>query len=79
MLKGVTMVLLQVALTMRGTPWTTRPVDAADLATFDGAAATNSTCPAQPIAAIDDHRFPASDKLTALLTDAWQSVPFDAL
>lgn len=79
MLKGVTMVLLQVALTMRGTPWATRPVDAADLSAFDGAAATNSICPAQPIAAIDDHRFPASDKLTALLADAWQSVPFDAL
>jgi branched-subunit amino acid aminotransferase/4-amino-4-deoxychorismate lyase len=79
MLKGVTMVLLQVALTMRGTPWLTHPVDAADLGRFDGAAATNSICPAQPIAAIGEHQFPANDKLTALLTDAWQSVPFDAL
>jgi len=79
MLKGVTMVLLQVALTMQGTPWTTRPVDVATLGSFDGAAATNSICPAQPIAAIGDHRFPASDKLTGLLADAWRSVPFDAL
>jgi branched-subunit amino acid aminotransferase/4-amino-4-deoxychorismate lyase len=79
MLKGVTMVLLQVALTMRGTPWETRPVDAATLGAFDGAAATNSVCPAQPIAAIGAHRFPASDKLTGLLADAWHSVPFDAL
>jgi branched-subunit amino acid aminotransferase/4-amino-4-deoxychorismate lyase len=79
MLKGTTMVLLQVAMSMRGTPWTLRPVGAAELPSFVGAATANSTCPAQPIAAVDGAAFPASDKLTALLTDAWQSVPFDVL
>ncbi|HEY0002555.1 MAG TPA: aminotransferase class IV [Actinoplanes sp.] len=79
MLKGITMVLLQIALSMQGTPWTLRPVTAAELPQFTGAAATNSSCPAQPIAAVDGTTFPAADKLTALLADVWQSVPFDEL
>jgi branched-subunit amino acid aminotransferase/4-amino-4-deoxychorismate lyase len=79
MLKGITMVLLQIALSMRGTPWTMRPVDAAELPLMAGAAAVNSICPAQPIAGVDGVPFPADDKLTRLLLDAWQSVPFDTL
>lgn len=79
MLKGVTMVLLQLALSMNGTPWTPRPVDAVELPLLTAAAAVNSICPARPIAAIDGVPFPATDKLTGLLRDAWESVPFDAL
>jgi branched-subunit amino acid aminotransferase/4-amino-4-deoxychorismate lyase len=79
MLKGVTMVLLQLALTMNGTPWTLRPVDAVELPLLAGAAAVNSHCPAQPIGSIDGMPFPADDKLVSLLRDAWESVPFDAL
>ncbi|BCY08893.1 aminotransferase class IV [Actinoplanes sp. L3-i22] len=79
MLKGVTMVLLQLALTMNGTPWTLRPVDAVELPLLAGAAAVNSICPAQPIGSIDGMPFPADDKLVSLLRDAWESVPFDAL
>ena len=79
MLRGITMVLLQVAMTMRGTPWTTRPVDAAELPLMAGAAAANSICPAQPIASVDGVGFGPDDKLTGLLLDAWRSVPFDVL
>jgi len=79
MLKGVTMVLLQLALSMNGTPWTPRPVDAVELPLLAGAAAVNSICPAQPIGSIDGVPFPADDKLVSLLRDAWESVPFDAL
>jgi branched-subunit amino acid aminotransferase/4-amino-4-deoxychorismate lyase len=79
MLKGVTMVLLQIAMSMQGIPWTLRPVGAAELPSFTGAAAANSVCPAQPIAALDGVPLPATDKLTDLLTGAWQSVPFDVL
>lgn len=79
MLRGVTMVLLQVALTMQGTTWSAEPVDVASLGALSGAAATNSIRPAQPIASIDGHAFPASDELGGLLTDAWRSVPFDDL
>jgi len=79
MLKGVTMVLLQIALSMNATPWTLRPVDVAELPSMTGAAAVNSICPAQPIASVDRVAFSADDKLTGLLRDAWQSVPFDTL
>ena len=79
MLRGVTMVLLQIALSMNGTPWTLRPVEVVELPLLAGAAAVNSTRPAQPIAAVDGFPFPAGDKLTELLRDAWESVPFDAL
>jgi 4-amino-4-deoxychorismate lyase len=78
MLKGVTMVLLQLALSMNGTPWTLRPVDAVELPLLTAAAAVNSICPAQPIASVDGVPFPADDKLCGLLRDAWESVPFDA-
>jgi branched-subunit amino acid aminotransferase/4-amino-4-deoxychorismate lyase len=79
MLKGITMVLLQVALTMQGAKWVPAPVDVAALGELTGAAAVNSICPAQPIAAIDDHPLPASDDLRGLLTDAWRTVPFDEI
>ncbi|MEV6847794.1 aminotransferase class IV [Actinoplanes sp. NPDC051411] len=79
MLKGVTMVLLQLALSMNSTPWTLRPVDAVELPLLAGAAAVNSIWPAQPIGSIDGVPFPADDKLVSLLREAWESVPFDAL
>jgi branched-subunit amino acid aminotransferase/4-amino-4-deoxychorismate lyase len=78
MLKGVTMVLLQLALSMNGTPWTLRPVDAVELPLLAGAAASSSVCPAQPIGSIDGIPFPSDDKLASLLREAWESVPFDA-
>lgn len=78
-LKGVTMVLLQIAMTMNGTPWTPREVDAVELPLLTAAAAVNSICPAQPIGSVDGVPFPAGDKLTGLLRDAWASVPFDVL
>jgi 4-amino-4-deoxychorismate lyase len=79
MLKGVTMVLLQVAMSMNGTPWTLRPVDAVELPLLTAAAAVNSICPAQPIGSIDGVPFAADEKLCATLRDAWGSVPFDVL
>ncbi|GAA0502495.1 hypothetical protein Ade02nite_37190 [Paractinoplanes deccanensis] len=79
MLRGTTMVLLQIAMTMGGVPWTLRPVPQADLPAFTGAVTVNSTCPAQPIAWIDNQAYPESDRLTALLTDTWKSVPYDEL
>lgn len=77
MLKGVTMVLLQVAMTMTGVPWTLRPVRRGELPDLLAAAALNSHCPAQPIASIDDVVFGEQDKLTAVLRDAWDTVPWD--
>ena len=79
MLKGITMVLLQIALSMSGTPWLIREVDAVELPLLSGAVAVNSICPAQPIGSIDGVPFPADDKLAVMLRDAWESVPFDVL
>ena len=79
MLKGVTMVLLQVALTMTGVPWTLRPVRRTDLPDLLAAAALNTRCPAQPIASIDDVAFGEQDKLVAVLRAAWDTVPWDEI
>ena len=78
-LKGVTMVLLQIAMTMNGIPWALRPVRAAELPDLLAAAAVNSHCPAQPIAGIDDVVFDEQDKLTAALRTAWDTVPWDEI
>jgi branched-subunit amino acid aminotransferase/4-amino-4-deoxychorismate lyase len=79
MLRGVTMVLLQIALTMRGVPWTMRPVPMSELLDFTAAVAVNSRTARQEIASIDDLSYSAGDKLAELLGEAWDSVPFDAL
>ena len=78
-LKGVTMVLLQIAMTMTGVPWTLRPVRRAKLPDLLAAAAVNSHCPAQPIASIDDVVFSEQDKLTSALLSAWATVPWDEI
>jgi hypothetical protein len=43
------------------------------------AALTNSQCPAQPIASIDGTELDDHAALTALLRQAWQEIPWDAL
>ena len=78
-LKGVTMVLLQIAMTMNGTPWTLRPVDRAELPDLLAAAAANSLVPARQIDSIDGVKFPEGDRLAAVLTAAWDTVPWDEI
>jgi 4-amino-4-deoxychorismate lyase len=79
MLRGVTMVLLQVAMTMTGMPWGIRPVHRAELPDLLAAAAVNSICPAQPIASIDDVIFTDTAALTETLRTAWETVPWDEI
>jgi 4-amino-4-deoxychorismate lyase len=78
-LKGVTMVLLQIAMSMNGTPWTLRPVDAEELSGFAAAAAANSHRPAQPIASIDELPLKDDGLLGEMLQAAWATVPWDEL
>ena len=78
-LKGVTMVLLQVAMTMTGVPWTIRPVRRAELPDLVAAAAVNSVCPAQPLAAVDDLEYDESPDLAEALLGAWKTVPYDEI
>ncbi|MGW4806473.1 aminotransferase class IV [Kitasatospora sp. NPDC004272] len=79
-LPGITMRLLRAALPADGVPSSTRPLTAADLPALRAAAATNSHCPAQPLAAVDGFAFPAgSAELAGLLATAWARVPREAL
>ena len=79
MLRGVTMVLLQIAMTMNGTPWTLKPLERGELPDLLAAAATNSITPARQIASIDGVKFPEGDRLQAVLTAAWETVPWDGI
>jgi branched-subunit amino acid aminotransferase/4-amino-4-deoxychorismate lyase len=79
MLKGVTMVLLQVAMTMTGTPWALRPVATREIPDLLAAAAVNSRRPADPIASIDDVQFGENKTLIDVLTDTWATVPWDEI
>jgi branched-subunit amino acid aminotransferase/4-amino-4-deoxychorismate lyase len=79
MLKGVTMVLLQIALSMTGIDWTVRPVRLAELPDLLAAAAINSRCPAQPIGSIGDVVFGEHDKLVSALRTAWDTVPWEEI
>jgi 4-amino-4-deoxychorismate lyase len=78
-LKGVTMVLLQVAMTMAGTPWSIRPVRRGELPDLLAAAAVNSRCAAQPIAGIDEIGYGEHGALTEVLSAAWATVPWDEI
>jgi branched-subunit amino acid aminotransferase/4-amino-4-deoxychorismate lyase len=75
-LPGVTMQLLQRA----GVPWTSRELTVADLPGLGAAVATNSHCPSQPLASIDEVGFPADGgALAEVLNAAWAEVRWDAV
>jgi len=78
-LKGVTMVLLQVAMTMTGVPWGIRPVHRGELPDLLAAAAVNSINPARAVESIDDVVFTDSGALTDALETAWKTVPWDEI
>ncbi|QKW23806.1 aminotransferase class IV [Kitasatospora sp. NA04385] len=79
-LPGITMHLLRAALPATGVPSTTRHLAATDLPSLRAAAATNSHCPAQPLASVDHVTFPnLSAELAEILTTAWSRVPWEAL
>jgi len=78
-LKGVTMVLLQIAMTMTGVPWTLGPIDGADLSAYSAAAAVSSISAAQPIAGFDELLLPDDGQLAKVLTTAWDTVPWDEI
>ena len=75
MLAGVTQALLADGLKAQGIAQATRPIAAADLASFDAAFLCNSATPAASILAIGEHTFAADPALIARMTDAWASQP----
>ncbi|MFE7636533.1 aminotransferase class IV [Kitasatospora sp. NPDC057518] len=79
-LPGITMQLLRRGLTRLGLPWEVRPLTADDLPGLGAAAATNSICPCQPLAAIDGTSFPADGgALAEALAAAWAVIPWEAV
>nr|WTB34144.1 aminotransferase class IV [Streptomyces sp. NBC_00830] len=78
MLPGITMQLLQTALTRIGVPWSSRQLTSDDLPGLRAAAATNSHCPSQPLASIDKVAFHGDDgALASAFNTAWAEVPWD--
>lgn len=79
-LPGITMQLLQRAMTRSGTPWSTRRLTLDDLPALRAAAATNSHCPGQPLAGIDQVVFPDDGGALAVALDtAWADVRWDEI
>lgn len=77
-LTGITMQLLRRGLDRTGVRWATRRLTTAVLPTLRAAAATNSHCPGQPLASIDDVTFPDDDgALTSALNAAWAEIPWE--
>ena len=79
MLAGITMRLLRPGLAALGIPDEDREVTTSSLAGMTGAAAINSQCPAQPIAAIDGSLLPGHAALTGLLRQAWRHVAWETV
>jgi branched-subunit amino acid aminotransferase/4-amino-4-deoxychorismate lyase len=77
-LPGITMQLLERALSQRGMPWSRRPVLMADVATFDGAFLSNSHGIAS-VGQIDDHRFDAPIARTRSLIDVYEGLSWDEI
>lgn len=75
MLAGVTQALLANGLKAQGIAQVTRPIVAADLASFDAAFLCNSATPAGSIIVVGNHAFAADAALIARLSDAWASQP----
>ncbi|MFV2104740.1 aminotransferase class IV [Micromonospora sp. LOL_024] len=79
MLAGITMQVLRLGLRELGIPEQQRRLTSGSLTEMRAAAATNSHCPAQPIAAIDETVLREPEALTTLLRRAWQEAPWDTL
>ncbi|WP_285557549.1 aminotransferase class IV [Actinoplanes regularis] len=79
LLAGITMQVLRLGLRRLGVPDTTRRVTRDSLDRMTGAAATNSHCPAQPIAAIDETLLPEDQGFTDLLRRAWQQAEWEPI
>jgi branched-subunit amino acid aminotransferase/4-amino-4-deoxychorismate lyase len=78
-LAGVIMQVLRLGLQRLGVPDTIRKMTRESLDEMTAAAATNSHCPAQPIAAIDQTTFPYDQALTTLLRRAWQEATWEPI
>lgn len=77
-LHGITMQLLERALSERGVPWRRAPVHLGDVASFDGAFVSNARGIAA-VSQIDDARFGEASAGMNTLMDAYHQLPWDQL
>lgn len=76
-LNGISMQLLQAGLARRGVRSEVRRIGMAEVAEFRAAFFTNSSTAVQAIAGIDEIQFATDRALTALLTECYESNPFE--
>ena len=78
-LKGVTMQLIQGAMSNAGIPASTAPVHATALGGFQAAVATNSVSPARPVTAIGAHALEAEPSSWSVVQDLYEAIPWQSL
>lgn len=78
-LRGIALQLLQAGLAGAGLVGVTRRVERAEVAHFRAAFFTNSSCPVQPIAAIDGIEFAAAPEIVARLAAAHSAAPWQPI
>ncbi|SFQ51626.1 Branched-chain amino acid aminotransferase/4-amino-4-deoxychorismate lyase [Amycolatopsis arida] len=79
MLDGITQRLLRRGLARVGVPTVTRPVPLAEARVPRAAFLCNSASPAVPVAAIDGAELTLDPALTTLLTEAYDTTPWDEI
>jgi branched-subunit amino acid aminotransferase/4-amino-4-deoxychorismate lyase len=79
MLAGITMQVLRLGFKKLGIPDEERRITSESLTGMRAAAAANSHCPAQPIAAIDGTEFGEHAALTNLLRRAWREASWEPI
>ncbi|RSN22732.1 aminodeoxychorismate lyase [Amycolatopsis sp. WAC 01416] len=78
-LDGITQQLVRRGLERNGIPQETREVRPADLPGFDAMFLTNSESVGWPVASVDDVVLPFAPETTRLLSEAYESNPWDEI
>ncbi|MEV7552119.1 aminotransferase class IV family protein [Amycolatopsis sp. NPDC089917] len=78
-LDGITQQLIRRGLTRHGIPQETRDVRPADLPGFDAMFLTNSESVGWPVASVDDVVLPFAPETGRILTEAYESNPWDEI
>lgn len=78
-LDGIAQQLVRKGLDRNGIPQETRDVHPADLPEFDATFLTNSESVGWPVASVDDVELPFAPEATRILTEAYESNPWDEI
>lgn len=78
-LDGISQQLVRKGLERTGIPQLTRDVHPSDLPKLDATFLTNSESVGWPVASVDDVELPFDPKITRILTEAYESNPWDEI